>query len=462
MCSTAALMPGALPPFSSTLAPIFDRLRESARVESLDRRIDELTGRLAKRFRASIAIAVRSDELRMASYDSVFHLDGVSFQTCPEINRSRYPAGWQANRRSLWNHCFQARPTQSPRRFLERFALPDAASNEWAADSSYAHMLNLPFVLGGRVFGKLLFLTERRFSDGSAHGVEAGGLMASLAPLWLYRNLLGDLASFPERSPFSLAQDRRREAAAAVLRAGLLEEPRLLAALPAAARSELADLRAALGRVRPGRAAIPSARVLIGPADAGMQRGIAALLHDQDETAEIPAEVIGLCDTPADTMALARRVRPDVLVLDGGRPGAFEFIHRLRSRRPETRLLVLLDATEEIATAHLGDAGVAGCVMKSDLGIELAPAIAALKRGRSFYGAGVREHVGARLGLRSLTAAERAVLRDVRAGRTNREIAGLCHVSVDTVKLRLKNAFQKLGARSRVEAVDIAVRTRLI
>ncbi len=60
------------------------------------------------------------------------------------------------------------------------------------------------------------------------------------------------------------------------------------------------------------------------------------------------------------------------------------------------------------------------------------------------------------------TSRELAVLELVRAGRRNREIAAVLHVSQDTVKTRLKNVMGKLCASNRTHAVTIATRLGLL
>jgi len=61
-----------------------------------------------------------------------------------------------------------------------------------------------------------------------------------------------------------------------------------------------------------------------------------------------------------------------------------------------------------------------------------------------------------------LSPREREVLRYVRQGQSNREIAEAMSLSVNTVKFHLKNIFDKLGVSSRKDAVSIAVRQRLV
>jgi DNA-binding CsgD family transcriptional regulator len=61
-----------------------------------------------------------------------------------------------------------------------------------------------------------------------------------------------------------------------------------------------------------------------------------------------------------------------------------------------------------------------------------------------------------------LTEREREVLQLVAVGKSNQEIADALHIAVDTVKTRLKTAFQKLNVDNRTEAVYAAVRRRLL
>jgi len=188
----------------------------------------------------------------------------------------------------------------------------------------------------------------------------------------------------------------------------------------------------------------------------------------REATAEIvdhqsDMEVVGQAGTGEQAVSLARRLSPDVVVMDIAMPhvNGLEATQRIAEQAPGCRVLVLTAREEEQYVIELLRAGAAGYLPKTvDLG-GLLEAIRAVARGESVLPPGVASVVVRYLAgeesieeeLAPLTARELEVLSLVAGGLTNRDIARQLQISVRTVEAHLTHIYNKLGVCSRTEAV---------
>jgi two-component system response regulator DesR len=162
--------------------------------------------------------------------------------------------------------------------------------------------------------------------------------------------------------------------------------------------------------------------------------------------------------TGAEALALARRLRPQVALVDlllGGESGA-ELCERLREASPGTRVL-LLSGAGSISVAAARAVGASGFVPKSRSAADIARAVRLVALGRDVF-----EPDGGAAPAVALSGREADVLRLVAAGRTNREIASELFLSPHTVKEHTSALYRKLGVRNRTEAVQRAQRLGLL
>lgn len=187
--------------------------------------------------------------------------------------------------------------------------------------------------------------------------------------------------------------------------------------------------------------------------------------------AEEDLQVVGEGSGSAETIDAIRRLRPNVVVVDLEMPrirGA-DLIAQIKTLSPSSRSLV---CTMHSAHGYVTEAlrcGANGYLLKSSSGELLVEAIRTVAAGKGFIDpalqtdviqilrGGEQRHLGS-----DLTAQEIEVLRLASEGYSNNEIAGRTRQSVETVKLRLRRVFQKLGASDRASAVAIALRRNLI
>lgn len=203
-----------------------------------------------------------------------------------------------------------------------------------------------------------------------------------------------------------------------------------------------------------------------------LRAGLRELINQQDDL-----EVVAETDSTREALALAERVRPDLVILDLTLPGggSLELISELVERGPLPRVLVLsMHDDPTYARAALG-AGATGYVVKTVSEEDLLAAIRAVRRGKavvdlddesrtaSVFGAGGTQAVcGPSKATVGLSPREREVLRLLGQGHTNLAIAEQLDVSPKTVATYRARIGEKLGLKTTADFVRYATDTGLI
>ncbi len=161
--------------------------------------------------------------------------------------------------------------------------------------------------------------------------------------------------------------------------------------------------------------------------------------------------------TAEEALELAERLKPDVALVDlflGSQSGA-ELTQELKARSPRTRVLLISGAgavSRPVATA----AGASGFVSKDWGAPDVVKAVRMVALGMEVFGQQTAEDPS------RLTPRERAVLAEIAAGSTNREIGAELHLSPHTIKEHASSIYRKLAVRNRAAAVKHAQRLGLI
>jgi DNA-binding NarL/FixJ family response regulator len=208
-----------------------------------------------------------------------------------------------------------------------------------------------------------------------------------------------------------------------------------------------------------------SIRVLLADDHALVRQGFRRILED-----EADIEVVGEAGGGAEVIALDESLDPDVVVLDMSMPeidGLHAAIEILR-RRPGRPILILSMYDDLQYVRNALAAGVRGYILKNALETDLILAVRALAGGKRMLSPGLQAALDeARRSpdegdpFDRLSAREIQVLRLIAIGRSNREIAALLGVSVNTVAVHRTNLMATLGVHKAAELVLIAVRKGL-
>ncbi len=183
--------------------------------------------------------------------------------------------------------------------------------------------------------------------------------------------------------------------------------------------------------------------------------------------------VVGETGEGSKVLPLIRQEMPDVVVLDAVIPGVrtSTLVRRIKSEFPLVKIIVFSAYEDPTLVRGLLAAGVDGYMLKEEMLSRVVDAVREVIRGgmplSSRIAANMREvwqqdaHTHP-LMPEDLTRREREVLEWMVRGLSNRSIAEKLHVTERTVKFHVGNILGKLGARSRVEAVRIAIEKGLV
>jgi DNA-binding NarL/FixJ family response regulator len=178
-------------------------------------------------------------------------------------------------------------------------------------------------------------------------------------------------------------------------------------------------------------------------------------------------EVLGEAGNGHEALAVARHVRPDVVLMDLRMPGldGVSTIKALQEQGSTARVLVLTTYDTDSDVLPAIRAGATGYLLKDTPREELFRAVSAAYRGESVLSPSV---AGRLMGeLRSparepLSRRELEVLTLISRGSTNRETAARLFISEATVKTHLLHVYAKLGVRDRAAAVAAAFERGLL
>jgi DNA-binding NarL/FixJ family response regulator len=209
-------------------------------------------------------------------------------------------------------------------------------------------------------------------------------------------------------------------------------------------------------------------RVLIADDDDLMRAGLVELLSDEPEL-----EIVGEASTGREAVERARRLGPDVVLMDVRMPdlNGIEATRELARAAPSARVLILTTFEQDDYVFGALRAGASGFLLKRTRPEELIAAVHTIARGDSLLSPSVTRRVidrmaqqplpelAARARLDQLTRREREVLELVARGLSNREIAAELFVEESTVRTHVKRIQMKLQLRDRVQVVIFAYET---
>ncbi|MGK5557528.1 response regulator [Actinomadura kijaniata] len=211
-------------------------------------------------------------------------------------------------------------------------------------------------------------------------------------------------------------------------------------------------------------------KVLIADDQSMIRRGLRLILEDQPDIS-----VVGEAADGAEAVALARRLRPDVCLVDIRMPrlDGIEVTRALAGPRAADPLRVIVVTTFDLDEYVYGAlrGGAVGFVLKDAGPGLLVEAVRAAHNGEAL----VSPSITLRL-LRHVTSAgaprkpartplsdrELEVVRAIARGRTNQQIASELFISLSTVKSHVSGIQAKLGTQNRVEIAAWAWENRLV
>ncbi len=191
-----------------------------------------------------------------------------------------------------------------------------------------------------------------------------------------------------------------------------------------------------------------------------VRKGFRRMLEDDPEL-----RVVGEATNGQEAIKLARELHPRVIVMDMAMPGldGVQATREILKHEPDIAVLILSMYSDENYVRNALDAGVRGYLLKEALDVDLAGAIKDLAAGKHVLGPGV---LGATRepdpDYERLTPREKQILELIAKGHSNKEIAALLNLSVNTVSVHRANLMAALGIHRTTELVVWAVRKGIV
>jgi len=208
-------------------------------------------------------------------------------------------------------------------------------------------------------------------------------------------------------------------------------------------------------------------RLLIAEDETVVRMALARLLAGEEDI-----EVVGQAPDGEAAVDLARRVKPQVVLMDLSMPrlGGLEATRAIKAERPECGVVVLTIHQDDEHVFTAIKAGASGYVLKDAPPEQMMEAIRAAAQGEGFLGPTLvgrvleefarvgRLRTSAKEVFADLTRREMEVLELVGTGLRNRQIAERLFLSEKTVKNHISSIFAKLQVNDRTEAALLAAR----
>jgi len=191
-----------------------------------------------------------------------------------------------------------------------------------------------------------------------------------------------------------------------------------------------------------------------------VRRGFRRMLEDESDM-----EVVGEAGDGEQSIKLAKKFHPQVVVMDCALPGmnGLEATRQILDDSPEVAVLMLSMHTESTWVRQAVEAGARGYILKNALDLELGAAIRKVAAGETVFDPQVEQKEALR-GERNqaLTPRELEVLQMIVDGKSNKEIAAVLELSANTVAVHRANIMNTLGIHKTAELVVYATRAGLV
>ena len=211
-------------------------------------------------------------------------------------------------------------------------------------------------------------------------------------------------------------------------------------------------------------------RVLLADDHQLMRSGIRLMLERETDLS-----VVGEANDGREAVALAKSLRPDVVVMDIGMANlnGIEAAQQMTGDSPEIAVVMLSMHSDESYVLRALKAGARGYLLKDSAEADLIKAVHAVAGGKSFFSPAVSKVLlddyvrklrrsGTEDAYDLLTPREREVLQLIAEGKSNKDIANLLNLSVYTVESHRSNLMEKLNIRGLPELILYAVRKGII
>ena len=211
-------------------------------------------------------------------------------------------------------------------------------------------------------------------------------------------------------------------------------------------------------------------RVLLAEDHTLVRQGFRRILEDDPLIT-----VVGEARTGLEAIEQCKELKPDVVVMDLSMPelGGLEATAEVLKANPQIKIVILSMYSNEAYVRKAFELGAKGYILKNAIEVDLTRAVMALAEGQAYFSPGVSHIVlesmkaGTFQGTSQdpyerLTLREKEVLQLIAQGKSNKEIATLLNISVNTVAVHRARVMETLDLHRTAELVLFAVKKGLI
>lgn len=211
-------------------------------------------------------------------------------------------------------------------------------------------------------------------------------------------------------------------------------------------------------------------RVILAEDHILVRQGFRRILEDDPRVT-----VVGEAKTGIEAIEQCKELKPDVVVMDLSMPelGGLEATGEILKANPQIKILILSMYSNEAYVRKAFELGARGYVLKNAIDVDLTRAVMALAEGEAYFSPGISQIVLDSLKTGSfkdnsqdpyerLTLREKEVLQLIAQGKSNKEIATLLNISVNTVAVHRARLMETLNLHRTAELVLYAVKKGLV
>lgn len=211
-------------------------------------------------------------------------------------------------------------------------------------------------------------------------------------------------------------------------------------------------------------------RVLLADDHTLVRQGFRRILEDDPRIT-----VVGEASTGLTAIAQCKQLKPDVAVLDLSMPelGGIEAAGEILKANPEIKILILSMYSNEAYVRKAFEIGAKGYMLKDAIELDLTRAVISLAEGKAYMSPGISDLVieGLKSGslqdasqdpYERLSLREKEVLQLIAQGKSNKEVASMLNISVNTVAVHRAHVMEALGLHRTAELVLYAVKKGIV
>ncbi len=211
-------------------------------------------------------------------------------------------------------------------------------------------------------------------------------------------------------------------------------------------------------------------RVVLAEDHTLVRQGFRRILEDDPRVTVVAEARTGL-----EAIDHCKELKPDVVVMDLSMPelGGLEATAEILKANPAVKILILSMYSNEAYVRKAFELGAKGYILKNAIEVDLTRAVMALAEGEAYFSPGISQIVleSMKSGTfqdagqdvyERLTLREKEVLQLIAQGKSNKEIATLLNISVNTVAVHRARVMETLGLHRTAELVLYAVKKGLI